>query len=109
MLEITIDIIRSGLKSDASLTPYDRTRLLALIRNWSKVPKSEKHLPEPRLIRRIEAARRIGCSPRTIDRLGVTGVLRKRKLPGRVRAVGFLESDVAAFITAEAPQVNAPV
>lgn len=99
MLATTIEIIRSGLKSDPSLTPADRQRVIALIRNGPLSTKSE--LPtanEPRLIRRAEAARRLSCSLRTVDNLAASGTLRKRKLPGRVRASGFLESDLAALL-----------
>ncbi len=99
MLATTIEIVRSGLKADPSLTPADRARLLALLRQGQDAPKPETTGEcVARIIRRAEAARRLSCSLRTVDKLGVTGVLPKRKLPGRVRAAGFLESDVAALI-----------
>jgi predicted DNA-binding transcriptional regulator AlpA len=99
MLATTIEIIRSGLKSDPSLTPAVRARLLALLRNGSEPPKPETPGERvARIIRRAEVAQRLSCSLRTVDGLAATGVLKKRKLPGRVRASGFLESEVANLI-----------
>jgi hypothetical protein len=36
-----------------------------------------------------------------VDKLAASGVLAKRKLPGRLRASGFLASDVDGLILAE--------
>ena len=99
MLPTTIEIIRSGLKGDPSLSPADRARMIALLRNGQAAPKAEPPAERvPCLIRRIEVARRMSCSLRTLDKLAASGVLTKRKLPGRVRASGFLASDVDALI-----------
>jgi hypothetical protein len=98
MLDTTLEIVRSGLKSDPTLTPQDRARLLATLRAPA-VQKSETIMSaEPRLARRAEVARRLSCSLRTVDKLAASGVLTKRKLPGRVRASGFLASDVDRLI-----------
>ena len=99
MLATTIEIIRSGLKSDPSLTPAVRARLLALLRNGPEPPSHETTTERvARIIRRAEVAQRLSCSLRTVDGLAASGVLKKRKLPGRVRAPGFLESDLVALI-----------
>jgi predicted DNA-binding transcriptional regulator AlpA len=99
MLATTLDIIRSGLKADPSLTPADRTRLLALLRQERNTPKPETAVERiARIIRRSEAARRLGCSLRLVDRLAKDGILPKRRLPNRQRAAGFLEADVDALI-----------
>ena len=99
MLSTTLQIIRSGLQGDPSLTPADRTRLLALLRTGQGATKPETPTESvARLIRRAEAARRLSCSLRLVDRLAKDGSLKKRKLPGRIRASGILESDVAALI-----------
>jgi hypothetical protein len=99
MLNTTIEILRSGLKADPTLTPQDRTRLLAALRE----PAAQKSEPvtsaEPRLVRRAEVARRMSRSLRFVDKLAASGILAKRKLPGRVRASGFLASDVDKLIT----------
>lgn len=98
MLNTTIEIVRSGLKADPTITPQERTRLLATLRQ----PAAQKAVPEifiePRLVRRAEVARRLSCSLRTVDKLAASGVLAKRKLPGRLRASGFLASDVDTLI-----------
>jgi predicted DNA-binding transcriptional regulator AlpA len=99
MLATTIEIIRSGLKADPSLNPADRTRILAAIRNGTFTPTTgTTSASEPRLVRRAEAARRLGCSMRLVDRLAKDGILPKRRLPNRQRAAGFLESDLNALI-----------
>ena len=98
MLSTTIEIIRSGLKADQTLTAQDRARLLATLRETPAPKSAPVASNEPRLIRRMETARRLSCSLRTVDHLAASGVLPKRKLPGRVRASGFLASDVDALI-----------
>src|SRR5580692_3193674 len=98
MLNTTLEIIKSGLKADPTLTSDDRQRLLAALRT----PAAQKVAPqipaEFRLIRRAEVARRLSCCLRTVDKLAAAGILAKRKLPGRVRASGFLASDVDKLI-----------
>jgi predicted DNA-binding transcriptional regulator AlpA len=101
MLDTTLQIIKSGLKGDPTLSPRDRARIIASVRIVPETPTPEAATESAaRLLRRAEAAKRLSCSLRTVDKLGATGILRKRKLPGRVRASGFLESDVEALITA---------
>jgi hypothetical protein len=98
MLQTTLEIVRSGLKSDPTLTAQERARLLATMRE-SVAQKSAPVTPtEPRLIRRAEVARKLSRSLRFVDKLAASGILAKRKLPGRVRAAGFLASDVDALI-----------
>lgn len=101
MLATTIKIVRSGLESDPSLTPADRARLMAVLRNGLTPHKSDCPPPDnpPCLVRRAEVARRMSRSLRFVDKLAASGVLTKRKLPGRVRASGFLASDVDRLIT----------
>lgn len=99
MLNTTLEIVRSGLKSDPTLTPQDRQRLLAALRETTALKPPEPTIaPESRLARRAEVARRLSCSVRLVDKLAASGVLVKRKLPGRVRASGFLSSDVDNLI-----------
>lgn len=98
MLNTTLEIIRSGLKADPTLTPDDRQRLLRVLH----APAVAKTVPaistEFRLIRRAEVARRLSCCLRMVDKLAASGVLVKHKFPGRVRAAGFLASDVDKLI-----------
>ena len=102
MLETTIQIIKSGLKADPSVTPHDRAKIIAAVRNGPDAEKPDRDQARkqalPRIVRRSEAAQMYGCSLRLIDRLAEQGVLRKIRLPGRQRGAGFLESDLLAVI-----------
>lgn len=99
MLPTTADCIRSILRADASLTPGERTRILAHLRNGNASPKAQSaEGPRPRIIRRGEAARLLSASVRLVDRLTQQGALRKVHLPGRTRAAGFLEADILQLI-----------
>jgi predicted DNA-binding transcriptional regulator AlpA len=100
MLDTTQDAVRAMLKADPSLTPADRGRILATLRNHGKADP-EPTATEPRIIRRREAARRLGCSLRAVDNWTRAGILRKVRLPGRIRHCGFRESDIAALIAGE--------
>ena len=103
MMTHTLEIIRAALKADPSLGANDRARLLATIRGGGRpMPVERVTVAEPRLLRRAEAARRLGCSLRLIDRLAKDGALLKRRLPGRKRAAGILESDLLALMAQEA-------
>lgn len=101
MLPTTLDATRALLKADPSLTPADRTRILATLRNHGDKPENDAATMAPqvaKIIRRSDAARRFSCSLRTIDNWARAGILHKVKLPGRIRAAGFRESDLAMLI-----------
>lgn len=105
MLATTLQIVRSALQSDPSVGAPDRTRILAFLRNGTPAAKPETQTERvARIVRRAEAARRLSCSLRTVDKLAASGVLPKRKLPGRVRASGFLEDDLNAVIAGMTPR-----
>lgn len=57
-----------------------------------------KQINPPRIVRRREAAARLGCSTRAIDKLCYEGVLEKIKLPGRTRCCGIVESSLNGLI-----------
>ena len=97
MLPTTYDAVKAVLRADPTISTADRNRLLAALRSDPDTSQTSLQA-EPRLIRRREAARRLSFSIRTVDKLAATGVLKKRTLPGRVRASGFLEADVEALI-----------
>jgi hypothetical protein len=96
MLDTTIDLIRSGLKTDPTVTPAERARVIAVCRKGSDSanPTAPPSNMVPRVIRRAEVARRLSISIRTVDKLRI----RKIKLPGRTRAAGFLESDINGLL-----------
>jgi len=104
MLPSTLEILKSVLRSDPTLSPADRAAVLTRLKEKPEAPKPEAApLGEVRIVRRAEAARRLACSLRTIDGLAATGALPRRKLPGRVRGSGFLSSDVEALMVVGLP------
>jgi len=100
MLPTTFKLLRSALETDPTVDGHDRRRLLALLRDGTPPPPAPPAPSDPRILRRAEAARRLGCSLRLIDRLARDGLLPKRRLPGRQRAAGVLESDLLNLLTA---------
>lgn len=99
MLPTTIRATKAMLDTDQSLTPADRIRLLSLLRTSGKTPPNKTiSVPEPRLLRRKEAARRLGCSLRTLDSWAQAGILRRVRLPGRTRSVGIPETEINKLI-----------
>ena len=101
MLSTTYDALKAVLKADPSIAVPERNQLLAVLRNGpptlerNRVAAAEAG---PRLLRRREAAHRLGLSVRSVDKLAQVGTLKRRVLPGRKRAAGYLESDIAAII-----------
>lgn len=101
MLPTTADAVRALLKSDPTLTPTDRQRIVNTIREHGRTPEKEEAAPvasPPRILRRADVAERLGCSLRTVDHWTDCGFLHKVRFPGRVRSVGFRESDVCELI-----------
>ena len=99
MLGTTREIIRAALKADPTLSVAERSRILAIVQNYTNPSKNDAAAgSESRLVRRAEAARRLGCSLRLVDKLAKDGILPKRRLPSRQRAAGFLERDLNALI-----------
>jgi len=103
MLATTLQILKSGLQADPTLSPGDRARLLAALRN-DATPQLKPQPPPPdntpRLLRRAEVARRLSCSLRSVDKLPI----KKFKLPGRQRAAGFIEADINALLAGKGIQ-----
>ena len=100
MNHLTLEIIKAGLKTEPNLTPNDRARILALVRNGDK---SEQPTPGvPIVLRRAEVARRLSRSVRSVDMLCKAGILEKVQFTGRKRACGILESSLATAISAVA-------
>jgi len=91
----TLEIMKSVLKTDPSVTADERERLLALLRPGQKA--SSDFRPE-RLLKRKQVADMLSSSPRLVDKLSSEGLLHKVKYPGRVRAAGYRLSEVQAII-----------
>ena len=102
MLPTTTDAVRSILKTDPSLTPADRTRILAGIRNHGRGDATTA--PDTpalsRILKRQEVAERMGRSLRFVDKLAKDGILPKKTLPGRTRSVGFPSEAVERLLAA---------
>lgn len=82
--------IEAILKSDTTVTPEERKRLLMPANKGPAVPD--------RVISRAEAAKRFGRCPRSLDNWARRGLLKKWHLPGLSRATGFRESELAALL-----------
>lgn len=95
MLATTIDAVKAILRSDITIDVSDRTRLIHLLTRKGE-PVAEERKPA-RLIRRKEAAARLGLSLRAYDKLvGTLGL--RRKLPGRIRSCGISEADLENLV-----------
>jgi hypothetical protein len=99
MLDSTLQVIKTALKCDPSLAPGDRAKLLATLRSDGKLPPALPANTGPTVLRRIEVARRLGRTLRSVDQLAAEGVLKKVVLPGRQRSGGILESSLLAAIS----------
>lgn len=97
MLPTTADAMNALMKADPSLTSSDRHRIMAAVRNHGRVAPAKQPGAgrlETRVLQRTDVARRFGRSVRFVDKLAGQGVLRRVRLPGRVRACGFLAEEV---------------
>ncbi len=104
MLSTTLDAVRSIIKADPSVTPADRNLILEAVRNHGMQTRPEDRSRRfSRVLKRHEVAERLGCSLRFVDKLAQEGILRKRRLPGRVRAVGFLSSEIENLLESDVP------
>jgi predicted DNA-binding transcriptional regulator AlpA len=97
MLNATIEVIKTLLKTDETLTPADRTRIIIYLRTGKPSEGKAAEAAPPQILSRKEVAQRLGRSLGTVDGLARSGVLPRRTLPGRKRAVGFYASDVDAL------------
>jgi hypothetical protein len=96
MLQSTLNLVREVLKNDSTLTPADRNKIVARMRNGEGQPAPVQ--TAERILTRAEVAKRLSRSLRLVDRLSQSGALRRITLPGRQRSAGFLERDVVALI-----------
>ena len=93
-----MEIIRAGIKSDPTITPAERARLVALIKTGGTSPDNSGKVNGPRIYQRREAARLAGRSLRWIDSIARRGLVRRVKLPGNIRAVGILAADLERLV-----------
>ncbi len=93
MLQTTIDAVRAILTADPSVNADERRVLVETLRNG---PRAEAR--HDRVLRRPEAARRLGVGVKALDVWKRRGVLVPVIIPGSSRALGYRESDVEALI-----------
>jgi predicted DNA-binding transcriptional regulator AlpA len=102
-LPSTVRTFKALLETDPTIAPAHRSLYFRFFRDgFVPDPKGFDPPPDaaPRVIRRKEAARRLACCVRVIDRLAQEGKLRRVRLPGRIRSAGFLESDINQLLAA---------
>lgn len=94
MLKTTEQALSAILASDPSVTPDQRKAFLGFL----KSPAASKAVNEiPRVIRRKEAARILGVSPKRCDQWAASGALKRVTPPGMFRCIGFTEASVRAI------------
>ena len=84
------------MSADPSVNPEERKSLVETLKNGAKA--EARH---DRVLRRPEAARRMGVSTKALDQWKRRGVLVPVQIPGSSRALGFRESDVEALIAGD--------
>jgi hypothetical protein len=96
MLPTTLEVIRSTLRTDPTLTPRERAGILAQLRN--RQSPSPAPAVRPAILRPAVAGERLSRTVRSIHQLCQEGLLQKIWLPGRKRAAGISAESVAALI-----------
>ena len=67
------------------------------------MPAQANPLPGgPRLLTRAEVAALLRRTPRSVSNWAAQGILNPVRLPGRARAIGYLESDVTHLLKTQA-------
>ena len=102
MLQTTIDAVKAILAADPSVNAEDRK---ALVEALKKGPRPGA--VHDRVLRRPEAASRLGVGVKALDLWKRRGVLVPVTIPGSSRALGFRESDVEALIAGDGGGVKA--
>ena len=90
--------IEALVAADTELSPEQKRGILAALADERRAFDTE------RLLSRREVAARLRRSVRTIDLLARKGVLRRVRLPGHSRSLGFRAEDVRRLICGEDKQ-----
>jgi len=98
MLETTMTAVTALVKSDSTIPPDARRRILAACRDQVPEARSQSKPTGPRVVSRAEAAAAMGRSVRFIDSLARRGLLRRVRLPDRKRAAGVRFDDLEKLI-----------
>ena len=101
MLETTVDLVRAALRADPTVTPAERNKRIALLRNGDatkeKAQPAEKF---PAIVRNAQAAQELSRSVRSIHYLCAQGLLKRAKIAGRKRAAGVTRESFTALLNA---------
>ena len=93
MNDATVEIVKSVLRTDPTVTPEERERLLALFREGPRPA-----ITGEKLLKRGQVAEMLSSSRRLVDKLAEEGLLHKVRYKGRVRAAGYRLSEVQAIL-----------
>lgn len=92
MLTTTKQILNAALLADPSVTPEHRK---AFLEAAAHPPNASAHIG--RSIRREEAGRLLGMSPKRVDQLCRAGILKRVQVPGTSRSIGISEASIRAI------------
>ncbi len=102
MLPTTIDAVKAVLAADPSVTIDERKALVEALKRGLKA-----EAVHDRVLRRPEAAQRLGVSVKALDIWKRRGVLKPVIIPGSSRALGYRESDIDALIAGDCEKAEA--
>lgn len=100
MLTSTKTAAAAILAADPTIDAEGRKALLAALENAATGKITDA---PPRIISRGQVAERVGRTPRTVDLWVRQKLIRKIRLPGQSRAVGFLAAEVDALLCGKMP------
>lgn len=93
MLARSLKLIEGILRTDETVPEDECARLMTLLKQPTEPASQSK--PEPlRIMKRKEVAALFGVKERTVDLWAAQGLLHKRTMPGRSRAIGFSSLEV---------------
>jgi ribosomal protein L17 len=103
MKETTIEILKSVLKTDPTITAEERSNLILLFKGAPLCKKSDD-----KLLKRKQVAEMLSSSTRLVDKLAVQGLLHKVTFRGRQRSAGYRRSEVEALLAEGSSPVSQP-
>lgn len=103
MRETTIEILKTVLKSDPTVSAEERNRFIQICKGAPLEKKSDD-----KLLKRAQVAEMLSSSTRLVDKLAVQGLLHKVTFRGRQRSAGYRRSEVEALLAENAPCERQP-
>jgi hypothetical protein len=93
MTETTIEIVKTVLKVDPTVSIEERKRFIQILQGAPLEKQSTD-----RLLKRGQVAEMLSSSARLVDKLSEEGLLHKVTYPGRKRCAGYRQSEVEALL-----------